>query len=382
MGPLAGIRIVEFAGIGPGPFAGMMLADMGAEVLRIDRAASGGKAMPDQAYGDVLGRGRKSVTLDLKDPDAVAVALRLIAQADGLIEGFRPGVMERLGLGPDICAAHNPALVYGRMTGWGQDGPLAHAAGHDINYIALSGALWATGPKDGMPVPPLNLLGDFGAGGMLLAFGMVAALLRAAKTGEGDVVDAAIVDGTASLMGFIYGFLANGGWENARAANRLDGGAPFYGVYECSDGKWISLAPLEPQFFALLVQMLNLSGAAVEGRNNPAHWPALRAELETVFRQKSRDEWTAIFEGTDVCFAPVLDLTEAPHHPHNTARGIFDHSAGYPQPVPAPRFTQAKPQMPAPAPEIGADNATALQGWGFDQSEVDGLLAKGTLSAR
>ncbi len=381
MGPLTGIRIVEFAGIGPGPFAGMMLADMGAEVLRIDRAASGGKAMPDQAYGDVLGRGRKSVTLDLKDPAAVEVALRLVAQADGLIEGFRPGVMERLGLGPEVCAARNRALVYGRMTGWGQYGPLAHAAGHDINYIALSGALWATGDKEGAPVAPLNLLGDFGAGGMLLAFGMVAALLRAAKTGEGDVVDAAIVDGTATLMGFIYGFLANGGWQNARASNRLDGAAPFYGTYACADGKWISLAPLEPQFFALLVEGLGLSGAAVEGRDDPAHWPALRAELETVFRQKSRDAWCAVFEGTDVCFAPVLDLEEAPQHPHNVARGVFDTSAGYAQPAPAPRFANAPAQMPPPAPHAGADNATALQGWGFGQEEVEELIGAGVLRA-
>ncbi len=378
MGPLEGLRIVEFAGIGPGPFAGMMLADMGADILRIDRKPAPNDPVKDNS-GDILSRGRKSITLDLKNPAGVQVALRLIGQADALIEGFRPGVMERLGLGPDVALQRNPALVYGRMTGWGQSGPLAHAAGHDINYISLSGALWATGEADRPPVPALNLLGDFGAGAMFLAFGIVSALLKARSTGQGDVVDAAICDGIASFMGFIQGLSARGGWHNMRACNRLDGSAPFYGVYACSDGKWVSIAPLEPQFFALFLRLLDLGQDEFPDRLDPANWPAQRTRIAGIFATKSRAEWAAIFEGTDVCFAPVLDLEEAVSHPHNLARGIYDHSEGFAQPAPAPRFRHSPPEMPSRAPTAGQDNKTALTEWGFEQPEIEAFVANGTL---
>lgn len=365
MGPLQGIRIVEFAGIGPGPFAGMMLADMGAEILRIDRP---GPADPTAA-ADVVSRGRRSVVLDLKTAEGRAAALRLVARADALIEGFRPGVMERLGLGPEPCHALNPALVYGRMTGWGQEGPLSQAAGHDLNYIALSGALWSMGEAGRNPVPPLNLLGDFGGGGMMLAFGIACGLLRARLTGRGDVVDAAICDGTAALMGFIYGQRARGRWENARGANRLDGAAPHYGVYRCADGGWITLAPLEPQFFEVLREKLGLPDDWRRRRDDPAEWPALRAELAGIIATRSRAEWCALLEGTDVCFAPVLDLDEAPHHPHNRARDVFTEAGGLLQPNPAPRFRDAVPELPGPPPLPGSGAASALADWGFSAEE-------------
>lgn len=339
-GPLAGIRIVEFAGIGPGPFAAMMLADMGADIVRIVRAGAA-----DNADDPVL-RGRRSVALDLKSPDGIAAAKHLIKQADGLIEGFRPGVMERLSLGPEECHAVNPKLVYGRMTGWGQTGPLSHAAGHDLNYIALSGALWSTGEADRPPVAPLNLLGDYAGGSMFLVSGMLAALLAAARTGQGDVVDAAISDGTATLMTMFYGKMAQGDWDVARQSNRLDGGAPYYGVYECSDGKWITIAPLEPQFFALFLELLGLPADHYPDRLDKAEWPAHRAEFAEIFLKKSRAEWCDLFEGTDICFAPVLDPKEAPQHPHNQARGVFSQN-GAPIPAPAPRFSKAVPESRA-----------------------------------
>ncbi|MCX7568092.1 CaiB/BaiF CoA-transferase family protein [Sulfitobacter sp. F26169L] len=330
-GPLTGLRILEFAGIGPGPFAAMMLADMGADIVRVVRAGHADVA------DDPMLRGRRRIALDLKSDEGRAAALHLIAQADGLIEGFRPGVMERLSLGPNECHAINPKLVYGRMTGWGQTGPLAHAAGHDINYIALSGALWSTGEADRPPVAPLNLLGDYGGGSMFLVAGMLGGLLAAARTGKGDVVDAAISDGAALLMTMFYTKMHSGEWDVARQHNRLDGGAPYYGVYTCSDGKWITIAPLEPQFFALFLRLLELPEDYYEGRTDKSEWIARRAEFAGIFARRTQAEWCALFEGTDICFAPVLDLHEAPQHAHNRARATFSEGSR-PIPAPAPRF--------------------------------------------
>ncbi len=361
MGPLTGLRVLEFAGIGPGPFAAMMLADMGAEVLRIDRP---GPADPSLRH-DIPARGRRSLVLDLKRAEDVETALQLAGRADALIEGFRPGVMERLGLGPGACHARNPALVYGRMTGWGQDGPLAQAAGHDLNYIALSGALWSMGEAGRDPVPPLNLLGDFGGGAMFLAFGLVCGLLRARQTGRGDVVDAAICDGVNTLMGFIQAQRGRGRWVDQRAANRLDGAAPIYGVYRCADGQWITLAPLEPQFFALLAQMLDLPEDWQKGRDDRANWPGYRARLAALFATRSRADWCEMFEGTDVCFAPVLSPAEAPGHPHAIARGLFvPGPEGSLQPAPAPRFRDAVPDVPGAPPLPGEGGEAALADWG------------------
>lgn len=360
MGPLDGVKVLEFAGLGPGPFAGMMLADMGADVLRIDRP---GKRDPLQEHS-VLGRGRRSVVLDLKSDDGRAVALKLAGKADALIEGFRPGVMERLGLGPGPCQEINPALVYGRMTGWGQDGPLAQAAGHDLNYIAITGALWSSGEAGRNPSFPLNLLGDFGGGGMMLAYGIVCGLLRARLTGTGDVVDAAICDGTATLMGFIHGLRNQGLWRSERESNLLDGAAPFYGVYRCADGKWITVGALEPQFFDILMDRLSLPESWRAGRNDPANWPAYRVELERIFATHTRDQWCEEFEGTDVCFAPVLDLDEALRHPHVLARETYCDVGGDLQPCPAPRFRTARPETPAPAPAPGGGQEDALRDWG------------------
>ena len=334
MKPLSGVRVIEMAGIGPGPFCGMLLADMGADVLRIERPGSAPRA------GDVTARGKRTLALDLKDPGAVAELLGLLQNADALIEGFRPGVMERLGLGPAECHARNPRLVYGRMTGWGQDGPLAQAAGHDINYIAITGALDAIGPAES-PVPPLNLVGDYGGGGMLLAMGICAAL----RGGQGCVVDAAMSDGAALLMAPIYGMRAAGRWPAPRGGNLLDGGAPFYGTYRCADGKFLAVGPIEPQFFALFVQGLGLAEADFAGRNDPAHWPALRARIAAVLLTRTRDEWAAAFH-PDACVAPVLSMAEAPDHPHNQARGTFSERDGVVQPAPAPRFTRPPPSSP------------------------------------
>lgn len=381
MGPLDGFKVVEFAGIGPGPFACMMLADMGAEILRVDRAPSADEAAheaTDRSKETTL-RGRKSITLDLKNPEAVTLALKLIERADAVVEGFRPGVMERLGLGPDICLERNPSLVYGRMTGWGQNGPLSHAAGHDINYISLSGALWSTGDADRNPVPPLNLLGDFGGGGMFLAFGVVCALLRAQKTGDGDVVDAAICDGTATLMAPVYSALARDLWVNRRADNRLDGTAPYYGVYKCADGHWISIAPIEEKFWSLFLQLLGIDPTTVEGRLDRAHWKALRKRFETIFASKPRGHWCDLFEGTDICFAPVLDLAEAVNHPHNLARSIFVEKDGLIQPAPAPRFKNAAVTLPAPPPAPGAHNDMALSDWGINNEGDSKLVDAKTL---
>jgi alpha-methylacyl-CoA racemase len=332
-GPLAGYRVVEFAGIGPGPFASMMLADMGADVVTIDRIGA------KRNMNSVAGRGRRVVEIDLKDKTAIAQVLDLLASADALIEGFRPGVMERLGLGPDIVLARNPRLVYGRMTGWGQDGPLAHAAGHDINYISITGALAAIGGKD-RPAPPLNLVGDFGGGALYLVVGILAALLEAKKSGKGQVVDAAMCDGAASLMSMFFELAASGRWTEERESNFLDGGAHFYGVYECACGRFISIGSIEPQFYALLREHAGLSDACFDAQMDREAWPALKQNLAAIFKSKDRDAWCAIMEGTDICFAPVLTMTEAPRHPHMAAREVFITRHGVPQPAPAPRFSR------------------------------------------
>jgi alpha-methylacyl-CoA racemase len=332
-GPLAGFRIVEFAGIGPGPFACMMLADMGAEVVTLDRVGA------KKNLTSVAGRGRKVVELDLKDKAAVAQSLELLGHADALIEGFRPGVMERLGLGPDVVMAHNPRLVYGRMTGWGQEGPLAQAAGHDINYISVTGALAAIGTRE-KPVPPLNLVGDFGGGALYLVVGVLAALLEANKSGKGQVVDAAMCDGAASLMSMFFDMKAAGRWTDQRENNFLDGGAHFYGVYECACNSFISIGSIEPQFYALLRDLAGLLEADFDAQMDQKAWPALKQKLVEVFKTKTRDEWCKIMEGTDICFAPVLTMTEAPAHPHMKARDVFVTRHGVTQPAPAPRFSR------------------------------------------
>lgn len=358
-GPLDGIRIVEIAGLGPTPFAAMCLADMGADIIRIQRP--GNKHLLGLKY-DILNRGRGYVDLDLKSDADLATAKSLINAADGLIEGMRPGVMERLGLGPDEFETSNRRLVYGRMTGWGQDGPLADAAGHDINYIALSGALHAIG-NAAAPVPPLNLLGDFGGGGMYLAFGMVCALLEATRSGLGQVVDAAIVDGTAHLMSMIYSMQSGGYWQDARAANLLDGGAHFYGVYECSDGKFLSVGAIEPQFYAELLQRIGLSDVDLPQKLSPTDWPALRDRLAAVFKSKTRDQWSDLLEGTDACVAPVLDIVEAPDHPHLRARQVFETVDGQRQPAPAPRLGRTPGSLRSMSQSTPVDVAELLARW-------------------
>jgi alpha-methylacyl-CoA racemase len=346
-GPLSGYRIVEFAGIGPGPFACMMLADMGAEVVTLDRVG----AMKNMK--SIAGRGRKMVELDLKDASAVGQVLDLLASGDALIEGFRPGVMERLGLGPDVVLARNPKLVYGRMTGWGQEGPLAQAAGHDINYISLTGALAAIGPPD-RPVPPLNLVGDFGGGALYIVVGVLAALLEASKSGKGQVVDAAMCDGAASLMSMFFDMTAIGRWSEGREKNFLDGGAHFYGVYECACGHFISIGSIEPQFYALLREHAGLSDPAFDAQMDREAWPMLREKLTQIFKSKTREEWCKIMEGTDICFAPVLTMAEAPNHPHMAARNIFIERHGVTQPAPAPRFSRTPSAIREPEKvEIG-----------------------------
>jgi len=373
-GPLAGVRVVEIAGIGPGPFCAMLLADMGAEVVRIDRI--GGGDLLGQQH-DVLARGRRSAAFDLKNPAATQAVLRLIGQADALVEGFRPGVMERLGLGPEPCLTENPRLVYGRMTGWGQSGPLADQAGHDINYIALSGALHAIGGQ--APVVPLNLLGDFGGGGLLLGFGMVCALLEAQRSGQGQVVDAAMTDGSALLMAMIYSLKGNGSWSNQRQDNLLDGGYPFYGTYCCGDGKWLAIGPLEPQFHAQFLDLLGCDDAELRSPTDKSRWPLLRGRLADIFARRPRDAWCALFEGSDACVTPVLDLDEAPRHPHNLARSAFITQGGVTQPAPAPRFSRTAPQPGAPPPRPGEHTHAVLQDWGFSEADISSLAAAGAI---
>jgi len=354
-GPLAGIRIVEFAGIGPAPFAAMMLADHGAEVIRIDRPG----AVLDRT--DPALRSRRSVTLDIKTAEGAAQAKALCETADGLIEGFRPGVMERLGLGPDVLLAANPKLVYGRMTGWGQDGPLAQAAGHDINYIALSGVLGTVGRAGEKPVPPINYAGDFGGGGMLLAFGMCAALVAVKTGGPGQVVDAAMTEGSSLLAGMLRWLGETGRWREERGVNLLDGGAHFYDSYETADGQYVAIGAIEPHFYARLLEALGLSGDPEFGAQfDAARWPALKDRLAATFRTKTRDQWCALMEGTDICFAPVLSLSEAPGHPHNVARNAFVELGGMTQPAPAPRFSATPADPPRLPPEAGADNDALL----------------------
>ncbi len=377
MGPLEGIRVVEFAGVGPGPFCGMLLSDLGAEVLRVERAkraqASGGARPP----ADVLNRGRLNIGLDLKRPEGVEAALRLVETADALIEGFRPGVMERFGLGPEPCLERNPRLVYGRITGWGQEGPLAQAAGHDINYIALASALEGIGRPGEPPPPPLNLIGDFGGGGMLLAFGIVAALVDCARSGKGQVIDAAMVDGAATLMAIFYGMRATGFWSDERGVNLLDGAAPFYDTYETQDGKYISLGSIEPQFYAELLQRTGLGGQGLPSQMGRASWPEVKERIAKLIKTKRRDEWCELLEGTDVCFAPVLSMAEAPEHPHNRARGTFVEIAGVVQPAPSPRFSRTPAEIQDGV--SGAEIDAVLAAWGLDAAEIQRLREQKTL---
>ncbi|HET6794897.1 MAG TPA: CaiB/BaiF CoA-transferase family protein [Acidimicrobiales bacterium] len=379
-GPLSGVKIIEVAGIGPGPFAAMMLADMGAEVVRVDRAQAVHGGDPDRPPVDVLNRGRRSIGVDLKKPEGVDTVLKLVEKADALIEGFRPGVAERLGIGPDACLERNPRLVYGRMTGWGQEGPYASMAGHDINYIALAGALHPIGRAGGPPVPPLNLVGDFGGGGMLLAFGVACALIEASRSGQGQVVDAAMVDGAASLTAMFHGFSAIGMWTEERGTNLLDTGAHFYDVYATADDKYVSVGSIEPQFYAELLRLTGLDGEDLPHQMDRSAWPALKERLAAVFRTKTRDEWCSIMDGSDVCFAPVLTFSEAAEHPHNRHRETFIEVAGLRQPAPAPRFSRTPGEVARPASHPGQHTDAILSDWGFDQSDISKLRDAGAVA--
>lgn len=374
-GPLRGVRVIELVGIGPGPFAAMMLADLGADVVRIDRPGGGGLRVAP-AEGDILARGRPSVALDLKSERGRATVLRMVEHADILIEGFRPGVTERLGLGPLACHERNPRLVYGRMTGWGQDGPLADTAGHDINYIGIAGGLDPIGRAGGPPQVPINLLGDFGGGALYLVAGVLAALTHARSKGEGQVVDAAITDGVAHLLSMIVAMQQSGGWNEQRGTNLLDTGAPFYDVYETADGRWMSVGGLEPQFWAAMEKTLAELGVTdLPDRNDLSQWGALRERLAAVFADKTQAEWTEVFAHTDACVAPVVPLSEAPRHPHNAARGTYVEHEGLMQPAPAPRFSATPAALTTPPAESGAQTREALLAWGID--DVDELIADG-----
>ncbi|QJW85187.1 CoA transferase [Ramlibacter terrae] len=376
MGPLQGIKVIEIAGIGPGPFCAMMLSDMGAQVLRIDRADLVDAPGERDPRFEFTHRGRPSVALDLKNANAIAALKRLLADADVLVEGFRPGVMERLGLGPDDCAAINPRLVYGRMTGWGREGVLAQRAGHDINYIAITGALHATGPAE-EPVPPLNLPGDFGGGAMYLAYGIACALVERERSGRGQVVDAAIVDGVHSLMTFIHAAHARGEWVDRRASNVLDGGRPRYGCFETADGKHVAIGAIEPRFYAQLIEVLRLPASELPAQHDAQGWALLRGRLAAAFRTRTRDARCALLQDTDACFAPVLGIEEAPDHPHNRSRGAFVEVAGARQPAPAPRFSRSHAKIAGAAPHVGQHTRQALAAWGLEETEVDALLASG-----
>jgi alpha-methylacyl-CoA racemase len=374
-GPLTGVRILEFEAIGPAPFAGMLLADMGADVLVVDRPASTDLGLKRERWYDVMMRGKRSVTLDLKNPGAAEIALSLIEKTNALIEGFRPGVMERLGVGPDAALARNPRLVYGRMTGWGQDGPLAPRAGHDINYIALAGVLHAFGRKGEAPVPPLNLVGDFGGGGMLLGFGVACALLEAHRSGKGQVVDAAMVEGASLLAAMFSGFLKAGQFNEIRGDNVLDTGAPWYNVYETKDGKYVSIGSIETRFFDELIQRLELTG--VPPQHDRLRWPQMKALFEKTFRSRTRDEWVKVFEGSDACFAPVLSFSEARRDPHNIHRKNSVEVAGVEQPAPAPRYSRTPATVRRAPPERGEGGAQALLEWGFNKTEIERLQSAG-----
>lgn len=356
-GPLLGVKVIEFATIGPVPFCGMLYSDLGADVVRVDRP-DGGR---DAKY-DVTSRGRRSIALDLKDPASVEVCLRLIEKADGIIEGYRPGVMERLGLGPDTVLERNPRLAYGRMTGWGQSGPYAAAAGHDINYIAISGALDAIGVK-ARPVAPLNLVGDFGGGALYMAFGLLAAILHARQSGKGQVVDCAMADGAASLMSMFYGRLAEGRWKAEREANVLNGAAPFYNIYQCADARWICVAASEPKFYNNLLQALHIDESQFQDQLNEENWPLLRRKLAQIFSKRPQEEWCTLLQSADVCFAPVMSIKDAPNHPHNAARGTFQTIGDVTQPAPAPRFSLTPGAIQGPAPNVDGDRDDILRDW-------------------
>ena len=372
MGPLSGVRIVELQGIGPGPFCAMMLADMGAEVIRVDRPGAPG-GMPRDPRFDILARGRRSVRIDLKKPEGVETLLRLAENADGIIEGFRPGVIERLGIGPDVLLARNPRIIVGRMTGWGQEGPIAKVAGHDINYIALTGALFNIGPKDGPPVPPLNLVGDFGGGGMLLAFGMVSGILRARESGQGQVVDAAMVDGAAILCAPFFGQLASGQLREGRGQGIVNGGTHFYDAFECSDGEYVSIASIEPQFYAELCEHLELPEEDFGEQMSPSLWPKQREKIAAIFRTRTRAEWTERLQQTDICFGPVLRMSEALDHPQNVARDTFVEVGGIRQPAPAPRFSGTPAEISRPPAQPGEHPDEILADWGVAQEEIAAL---------
>ena len=375
-GPLAGVTIVEVAGLGPGPFCAMMLADMGADVIRVDRPSP-------TVDGGILGRGKRSVAINLKAPGGLDCLLRVVDHADGLIEGFRPGVAERLGFGPDVCLGRNQRLVYGRATGWGQDGPLHNMAGHDIDYIALSGVLSMVGRRaDEPPVVPLNLVGDFGGGGMLLAFGMTCAMLEARGSGRGQMVDAAMVDGSSLLATMFYELLGRGAWSETRGVNSLDGGAPYYDCYGTSDGRWVAVGAVEPQFYAEFIELLGISGTELPSQSDPQAWPQLRQTIAEAIRQRPRDEWAALAADTDTCLAPVLTPTEAPDHPHNRERRNFVEVGGVTQPAPAPRFSRTPAPEPSASPAPGAHSRAILQQFGFDHDDVSRLEQSGAVLVR
>ena len=376
MGPLKGLKIIEMAGIGPGPFCGMVLADLGAEIIRVDRASAIGTGSKQEPSN----RGKKSIAVDLKAKEGVEVVLKLVETADAIFEGFRPGVMERLGIGPEVCLARNDRIVFGRMTGWGQEGPLANAAGHDINYISLSGALAAIGRPGSPPVPPLNLIGDFGGGGMLLALGLVAALLESKESKKGQVVDAAMTDGSALLMTMIYSMQSSGMWKTTMGSNLLDGGSHFYDTYECKDGKFISIGSIEPQFYALLCQIAELDEKVFSKQMSRDLWPEQKEEIKKIFVKKTRDEWCELMEGTDVCFAPVLDMSEAPEHPHNKERKTFIDLEGVIQPAPAPRFSRTEPEVVSSPSIVGEHTNEVLSSIGLSEEDISTLKTSGAVA--
>ena len=376
MGPLKGLKIIEMAGIGPGPFCGMVLADLGVEIIRVDRASAIGTGSKQ----DAANRGKKSIAVDLKLEEGVEVVLKLVETADAIFEGFRPGVMERLGLGPDVCSERNERIVFGRMTGWGQEGPLANAAGHDINYISLTGALAAIGRPGSPPVPPLNLIGDFGGGGMLLALGLLAALLESKKSKKGQVVDAAMTDGSALLMTMIYSMYSSGMWKTSMGSNLLDGGSHFYDTYECKDGKFISLGSIEPQFYALLCQIAELDESIFGKQMSRDSWPEQKEAIKKIILDKTRDEWCELMEGTDVCFAPVLDMSEAPKHPHNVERKTFIDLEGVTQPAPAPRFSRTEPEVVSSPSVVGEHTDEVLTSIGFSDEDINTLKTSGAVA--
>jgi|TARA_B100001971_G_scaffold53989_1_gene49101 alpha-methylacyl-CoA racemase len=376
MGPLKGLKIIEMAGIGPGPFCGMVLADLGAEIIRVDRVSAIGTGSKQ----DAANRGKRSIAVDLKSEEGVEVVLKLVETADAIFEGFRPGVMERLGLGPDVCSKRNKRIVFGRMTGWGQEGPLANAAGHDINYISLTGALAAIGRPGSPPVPPLNLIGDFGGGGMLLALGLVAALLESKESKKGQVVDAAMTDGSALLMTMIYTMQSSGVWKTSMGSNLLDGGSHFYDTYECKDGKFISIGSIEPQFYALLCQIADLDEEVFGKQMSRDSWPEQKEEITKIFLNKTRDEWCDLMEGTDVCFAPVLDMSEAPKHPHNIERKTFIDLEGVTQPAPAPRFSRTEPEVVSSPSIVGEHTNEVLSSIGLSDEDISSLKTSGAVA--